>query len=364
MAFKIAVIGAGVNGLASALCLSHQFPDCEITVIASEFYPEKKNLCSAHGFGVVINRETGVLDSPNVTKHVLATMKFCASLHPTEAEYAGIRPSDAVVLFNQKKDFIDSMISVGDREKLGFRNATRKEIEMFNHMNDGGAKLVLFENFEEAPLTIFTCPAYIIDTSKYLPWLKNKLLQKCKRNGDKMVTFFTKEVTSFVELSPTFDLVVNCSGCGAKTLASDPMVIPIRGQYIKAHVPSVDKVYVAASTVICPVSNHVCIGATHQLGRFETHVIPEDTEKFLYKFKTLLPSFGKPEVILSDVGIRPGRVGGARLEVEVVKVKESSGNLPVVHNYGHGYRGIGQHWGCALDVAQIAVQVLGQGSKL
>jgi glycine/D-amino acid oxidase-like deaminating enzyme len=42
-----------------------------------------------------------------------------------------------------------------------------------------------------------------------------------------------KTLTNFQELEYDFDIVMNCTGLGAKYLCSDNKVVPIRGQVIK-----------------------------------------------------------------------------------------------------------------------------------
>jgi D-aspartate oxidase len=42
-----------------------------------------------------------------------------------------------------------------------------------------------------------------------------------------------RTVTNFQELEHDFDIVMNCTGLGAKYLCSDNKVVPIRGQVIK-----------------------------------------------------------------------------------------------------------------------------------
>ena len=55
--------------------------------------------------------------------------------------------------------------------------------------------------------------------------------------------------------------------------------------------------------------------------------------------------------------LRACRKGGARLELEEV-VNDITGYLvPVIHNYGHGKKGICQHWGCCEEVCKIASTV-------
>jgi D-aspartate oxidase len=42
-----------------------------------------------------------------------------------------------------------------------------------------------------------------------------------------------KTVTNFQDLEQNFDIVMNCTGLGAKYLCSDNSLVPIRGQVIK-----------------------------------------------------------------------------------------------------------------------------------
>ena len=56
----------------------------------------------------------------------------------------------------------------------------------------------------------------------------------------------------------------------------------------------------------------------------------------------LCPELGKPEdlqVISHNVGLRPSRKGGPRIEVE-----RWAGGTPVVHNYGHAGAGYQSSW--------------------
>lgn len=132
--------------------------------------------------------------------------------------------------------------------------------------------------------------------------------------------------------------------------------------------PFIDKVYIVGDVVISPRTNCVCVGSTYQYGQVETQVSPVDAEKLRHQSITLLPALKEAKFLSSGVGIRPARIGGARLEVEMLKVgsnfQKIAKTLPIIHNYGHGPRGIAQHWGCALEVAGLASQVLSSTSKL
>jgi len=45
-----------------------------------------------------------------------------------------------------------------------------------------------------------------------------------------MVNFVTRELTCLSDLFDSCDLIVNCSGVGARRLANDSLVVPVRGE--------------------------------------------------------------------------------------------------------------------------------------
>ena len=54
------------------------------------------------------------------------------------------------------------------------------------------------------------------------------------------------------------------------------------------------------------------------------------------------------------IGFRPARVGGIRLELEIIKT--NYGPLKIIHNYGHGGSGITLSWGCANEIVAIITE--------
>jgi D-amino-acid oxidase len=52
-----------------------------------------------------------------------------------------------------------------------------------------------------------------------------------------------------------------------------------------------------------------------------------------------------------QVGLRPARSTGVRLEVETLAI--GGVDMPVVHNYGHGGSGITLHWGCVQEALAL-----------
>ncbi|GMS83908.1 hypothetical protein PENTCL1PPCAC_6083, partial [Pristionchus entomophagus] len=67
---------------------------------------------------------------------------------------------------------------------------------------------------------------YGIQTTIFLKYLTNKFLA----NGGK---FVQRELQKMEDLNEEFDVVINCSGLGARKLVGDEKLIPSRGQVVR-----------------------------------------------------------------------------------------------------------------------------------
>jgi D-amino-acid oxidase len=182
-----------------------------------------------------------------------------------------------------------------------------------------------------------------VDTSVYMPWL----LSRFKQLGG---TIHQKELFSLEETNA--DLVVNCSGLGARFLANDPEVYPVRGQGIRVKAKNnggcfLDQQSELALCYVFPRTNDVILGGTAQEHHYQSDPDPSTTEEILRKVKIMDPSLEIEKVIETVVGLRPARFE-VRLEVD------KNTPLPVIHNYGHGGAGFTLSWGCAEDVVNLA----------
>jgi len=64
---------------------------------------------------------------------------------------------------------------------LDTRLATEQENKSMQHMMNSAAVETVFESRDRGTLTGFQSPTFVIDTSKYLPWLMRKLEALTKR---------------------------------------------------------------------------------------------------------------------------------------------------------------------------------------
>jgi D-amino-acid oxidase len=151
---------------------------------------------------------------------------------------------------------------------------------------------------------------------------------------------------------PDADVVVNCSGVGARRLADDEDVRPARGQvaYVRTRERPrfiVDETGPNALAYVLPRPDVVVLGGTHDEDDWELRPRAETTRSILERTRLLDPRLAEAELVGEAVGLRPAR-SEVRLEADTLP----DGRL-LVHDYGHGGSGFTLSWGCAEEVVQI-----------
>mmetsp|Transcript_2223 Transcript_2223/g.5901 ORF Transcript_2223/g.5901 Transcript_2223/m.5901 type:complete len:426 (-) Transcript_2223:578-1855(-) len=148
-----------------------------------------------------------------------------------------------------------------------------------------------------------------------------------------------------------FDALCNCCGLGAFEVAKDKTMYPIRGQVMRVRAPWVTETYRADTDFyIIPNRDWVVLGGTAQVGDWSTDVDAADKERIWSGCCALMPSLRHAQVVEDWVGLRPGRPS-VRVQMEAAGM--ATGGMSVVHNYGHGGAGLTLAWGCAGDVVEL-----------
>ena len=146
-------------------------------------------------------------------------------------------------------------------------------------------------------------------------------------------------------LPPGAELVVNCTGLGARLLGADRTVVPVRGQVVYVEQIGLDRWWLDATgpTYVVPRSGDIVVGGTDQEGEWSRTPSPESADAILRRAALLVPELRGARVIRHKVGLRPVRPG-VRLE----RVAD------VIHCYGHGGAGVTLSWGVAEEVVTLA----------
>ncbi|MDQ2824913.1 MAG: FAD-binding oxidoreductase [Verrucomicrobiota bacterium] len=189
----------------------------------------------------------------------------------------------------------------------------------------------------------FVLSVPLMDTTIYLDYLAKRLVDAGGEiNGN--VRFGKLE-----DVDPTFDLIVNCSGIGARELVNDVDLESHRGQV--AIVPKVD----ISSAIVCdydplmyaiPRANDCLFGGTNDLSDNRA-VDPTTTARIVAECSRVL-NVEPPKVVEERVGLRPFRKSGVCLRADRLRDGRA-----VIHDYGHGGSGFTLSWGCAEQVWRL-----------
>jgi len=179
----------------------------------------------------------------------------------------------------------------------------------------------------------------VIEMPVYLAWLQARL--------ESAGATLTRMALS--ALPDRADLVVNCSGLGARLLGGDHEVVPVRGQVVRLAQIGLDRWVLAGEgpegpTYVIPRSHDIVVGGTDERGAWDRRPDPEVSGRILARATALVPGLADAAILGHRVGLRPARPT-VRLEPE----KLESGHR-VIHCYGHGGAGVTISWGCADEV--------------
>jgi D-amino-acid oxidase len=160
-------------------------------------------------------------------------------------------------------------------------------------------------------------------------------------------------VSSLAQAAASAPVVVNCTGIGAHDLVPDAALEPVRGQAVIVVNPGISEFFIgpgdAAGNLayIFPHGDTVLLGGTEQRGDWSLDPDPEISRRILARCAAVEPRLSGAEVLAQRVGLRPVRPA-VRLDCE----RLGGGGL-LVHNYGHGGAGVSLSWGCARDVTRL-----------
>jgi len=193
----------------------------------------------------------------------------------------------------------------------------------------------------------------LMDTTRYLDYLYERLTNA----GGSVAGNVRFE--KLEDVAREFDLVINCTGIGAKTLVHDVDLEPHRGQV--AIVPKIE----VPCAIVCddfPLmyaitrTNDCVLGGTNELSD-NRDVDPTSTSRILAECARVL-NIGNPKILAERVGLRPFRKSGVRVETNRLRDGRT-----VIHNYGHGGSGFTLSWGCAQKVFELAQGIIPTGRE-
>lgn len=337
---KIGIIGGGVIGLTCARRIISSFTGIELTIIANKIgYETDSRNATAIWHVYLVPETTQILHFARETLEFLINAE---SIYPL----SGIELVSGVELFRKGAAHRPSWADIPP----SFALLTPAELAEYNEIDE--CNKLLQPSLPSHPvLWGYRLQTPAADMKVFLPWLEEAVLTEG-------VAFNRETLESINQVTDRFDIIVNCSGIGARELASDATFVPYKGQYFvlkkgedapSDYIGDDDNPYGMAYVI--PRGDEVLVGGCAIEGVEDTSFTLnfEEVKQRSGLYVPWLRRRGESEQSRSPVvGIRPARAAGVRLELDT-----DSYTVPVIHNYGHGGSGFSLAWGCAGEVVQM-----------
>ncbi|KAI9150451.1 esterase lipase [Paramyrothecium foliicola] len=202
-----------------------------------------------------------------------------------------------------------------------------------------------------------------VNAPQHLEYLYNRLKHQYG------VTFTRQKLSSIQSAFANVGTkaVFNCVGNSAITLpgVQDQKCYPTRGQVVLTRAPNVKTNIMrhgrGYETYVIPrpgSNGNVILGGYMQKGVSDGATYSHETGSILERTKALSQEvrYADPEVLAVFAGLRPSRVGGARIERDDIQV--SGEKRVLIHNYGAGGTGFQAGYGMATDAVATIEDVL------
>ncbi|KAJ2557929.1 hypothetical protein EV175_001053 [Coemansia sp. RSA 1933] len=219
-----------------------------------------------------------------------------------------------------------------------------------------------------------------INVPLYLAYMMNLFIT----NGGSFVQRRISHISEAADVCKegTGPFIINCTGLGSLSIGGveDKNMYPIRGQTLLVRAPNVKRTITRKGNVFGYViprgDGTVIIGGTAEKNSWDKCPSSDTTETIMHRVLDLEPALVQEEGIASmiskedkvtdlrarilavNVGFRPARVGGVRLEHETINTT-THGKLQIFHCYGHGGFGYQSSLAYAKDVLDLVDSVSG-----
>ncbi|TPX15280.1 uncharacterized protein E0L32_004557 [Thyridium curvatum] len=304
---KVTILGAGIVGMAVASMLSRSH---KVTIVARDLPgdDETQNWASPWAGAVFLGLDGSTPREQKMQHDTFAYLWALAASNP-ESSVRRIEMNDL-----QDETTLD---------KIWYRDLMPE------------FRVMAKEELPQGCILGMSYKTVVITPPVFLSWLAQRL-------KDSGVTFVRKSVDSLAELKGFgHDVLVNATGCGSKFLhdVSDHNVQQVRGQTIlvKTDFNKIVMRHGPDYTYVIPrLDGTAILGGIKQVNKTDPHVDIDIRNDILRRVHENAPSVFKGakvenvEIIRDNVGIRPARVGGVRVEKEVADGQN------IVHAYGTG----------------------------
>jgi D-amino-acid oxidase len=355
----VLVIGAGVSGLTSALCLRRR--GLAVTVLAESFAPRITSVVA----GALWEWPPAVCGHHRDILSLARSKVWCRASHQIFAELAR-DPAETGVFIRPVTYYF--------KRPIGEKRYHQAKMEELKH-EVGGFRhdKALIAEHGINPLGLedaYTHIAPMVDTDVYMPWLLREARKAGCRVVERKIAGSLLARAESLEREFEVDAIVNCTGLGARELTGEPMY-PLRGALVRirndgkampritqAHCVSLDNSEQERGFIfIVPRGeNMLVLGGLAEPNEWGLEIGLHSyapVREMYQRCLEFMPALRHGEIDSSEpvrVGLRPVRDRNVRLEAEP--------HAPIVHNYGHGGSGVTFSWGCALEVADLVERIV------
>jgi len=355
----VLVIGAGVIGLTTALCLRRA--GYRVVVVAERFAPDITSVVA----GALWEWPPAVCGHHRDEVSIQRSKSWCVTSYErfsrlAENERTGVHLRPAVFYFRRPVE--------EDPFQLAKMHETSQHVRGFWH--DPGLAARNGVNPAAGIRDAYTYLAPMIDTDAYMAWLTEQVLaagcriQRVQIGGD----LAQREQQLMHRYG--VEAIVNCTGLGAVELTGESMY-PLRGALVYAHndgqsMPRITRAHCLAFDESVGGQNMVFIvprgtdllvlGGLVEPGEWDTDLTLDGyppIRQMLARCQDFLPVLRNVTLLPGRTvraGLRPARAAGVRLEHQP--------GTRILHNVGHGGSGVTFSWGCAEETVALLETLL------
>nr|WKF59443.1 putative D-amino-acid oxidase [Paraburkholderia busanensis] len=356
------VVGAGVSGLTTALCLHER--GITSTVVGEKFSPH----ITSNVAGALWEWPPAVCGYHHDEISLARSKAWCMTSFRKFETLAAIPEAGVYVrpvtfyfrnLIEENEFHLTKMNEI-EAQVPGFVRGTHL-------IGDNGV------NPNIGLIDAYRHLAPMVDTDVYMKWL----LQRVRAAGIEVVArriagdLHDNEAALKQEFGA--DVIVNCSGLGARELAGESMY-PLRGAVIRlvndgTRMPKLTQAFCVSHDnvtsdqdivfIVPRGENRIVLGAIAEADQWSTDIglhNYEPVRRIYERCTEFLPMLKDAEIDPVEpvrVGLRPFRKGNVRLEAVT--------GTSIIHNYGHGGAGVTFSWGCATEVAERVAELFDSG---
>ncbi|KAJ6113471.1 hypothetical protein N7523_006788 [Penicillium sp. IBT 18751x] len=333
----IVVIGAGVVGLSTALCIQEHLKPSQSVLLVARDFPSDTSVNYASPWAGGHYRPV-----PGSSSQALREARQAQRTYEFFKRVAISEPA-AGILFLQGVEHLEAP----PPEYLNSQSVRNvySHLDGFRHLSN-----------DELPAGVqwgVEYSTYVVNSPVYCAHMLRKFILK----GGTTKRYTLANPKEAFSLATNVKTVVNCSGLGF----DDPKSFIIRGQTCLVRNPvsaTITRQNTDGSWSFCiprPLDGGTVIGGTKQPHTWDPNPSPETRAQLLANASKWFPftteSGGQFDVIQDIVGRRPAREGGMRIEIEKLESEKQ-----IVHAYGAGGRGFELSRGVAEDTAALMLK--------